>query len=286
MPYVANESPETRSPPTVNSQFACVIDATRGIILYTKNHMDGFGWPASTVKIMTALIAAERKAGSLSSTITFQTSDDLPSGFSQADLANGDVFSWIDGIHTIMRVSAGDVCQTFARVIGNEIAGRTLTSTLGYADFVAEMNNRASLIGVTRNCNFVNSHGGNGPPEFSMCARDLCFIASACFGNSDILSVFATSSHNFQVTAGPNPRTIVMNYGGIYGSTGYQADKNGALILPGLGVETYSLTSQWTAPNGNRIVMATMNATTGTNRNNDHLNMYSALTTDFPYLAA
>jgi D-alanyl-D-alanine carboxypeptidase len=278
--YPGPIAPQTRQAPTINSEFACAVDIDNGWVLYTKNHMAGYIYPASTVKLMTALLIAELKAGVLDSeTVTWQTSDDLAAGFSQVPLTNGDVVTWRDLLHGILLVSGGDAAQAAARVLGNENASRAITSTDGYADFVAMMNARADQLGNFKSA-FVDSHGAGA---VIFCARDAAVVFGECMKNAVIQSVMANTSYNINVT-GANARTIALTNGNVLlGDEGVIGAKTGTYIISGL-VDTSNMATLWQAPSGDRVAIFTMNASSSANRLADQRAIIAQLATDFPYL--
>lgn len=273
-------APQTRTP-SITSTFGCAIDVTNGRVLYDKGANLGYDYPASIVKIMTVLLVAELKAGSLSETVIWQTSDDLDAGFSQVGFTNGDVVTWTDLLHGMLMVSGGDACQVAARVLGNEDAGNSLTSTAGYARFIEMMNARAEQLGCMTTA-FVNAHGAE---LHVTSARDMARITGECFENAAVDAVARASAYTINVT-GANARSInLTNTTPTLSISGVKGVKTGSLS-GGIYPTTFNLVTLWTAPSGDNIALCTMGNGNSTDRYNDTSGMISSLPTDFPYLAS
>lgn len=276
----ASTGPATISPAGKDSQFVAAIDITTGRVLYDKAANTVYDYPASTVKMMTVLLVAELKGDALSETVTWQTSDDLDSGFSQVGFNNGDVVTWADLLHGMLMVSGGDACQAAARVLGNEDAGAALTSTGGYARFTEMMNERAVALGCG-NSRFSNAHGAE---LHAVTARDMAVIAAHCFSNATVADLALDTAYTINVT-GANARAINLNNGNpLLDDAGVMGSKTGSLS-GGSYPTTNSLGTCWQAPNGNIIGLMALNAATSAGRYDDTTEMISSLPTDFPYLA-
>lgn len=275
----ANGSPSAIVPSGKESEFCCAIDITAGRVLYDKAANTVYDYPASTVKLMTTLLVAELKGSSLSETVTWQTSDDLDSGFSQVGFGNGDVVTWSDILHGMLMVSGGDACQAAARVLGNEDAGTALSSESGYARFTEMMNQRAKAMGCL-NTSFSNAHGAM---LHAITARDLAEIAARCFSNPAVAGIALDSAYAINVT-GTNARTINLANGNpLIDDAGVKGSKTGSLA-GGIYPTTYSLGTCWQAPGGNVIGIVALNSPTSQGRYDDTTEMIASLPTDFPYL--
>lgn len=275
-------APETKAAPAiVNSPYACAIDVTNDWVLYDRAAYLVWPWPASTVKMMTMLLTAELKGGNLSETVTWQTSDDLSSNYSQVGFGNGDVVTWTDLLHGMLLVSGGDACQAAARVLGNEDMGNPLTSTDGYARFTTMMNAKAKALGCD-SVAFINAHGAD---NHSMSAADLARIAGACFSNAVMDAMGRTGSYAINVT-GANARTInLSNANPMISATGVIGSKTGSLTGSGdWPSDTYNLGTLWQAPGGQKVAVVNMYGASSAARYDDTTAMIAALPTDFPYL--
>ena len=151
--------------PAVSAQSAVVMDLTSGRILYEKNG-DLRVYPASTTKIMTALLGIEY--GDLDRRITVGGEAIGVEG-SSIYLKDGEIMSLRDLLYGAMLRSGNDAATAIAMAIGEELAE---TAAAGTADddsaamsaqsaverFVALMNRRAREIGADHT-HFVNPTG-------------------------------------------------------------------------------------------------------------------------------
>jgi D-alanyl-D-alanine carboxypeptidase (penicillin-binding protein 5/6) len=136
---------------------AIVIDQATGDLLYEKNARQQL-YPASTTKILTALLAIEQ--GELDSLITvgeeiFLVSDDS----SRAGLRIGEQLMMRDLIRALMLPSGNDAAYTIAVQIAREKSGdKSLDNKQAVALFAELMNSRAQQAGA-KNSHFVNPDG-------------------------------------------------------------------------------------------------------------------------------
>jgi D-alanyl-D-alanine carboxypeptidase (penicillin-binding protein 5/6) len=139
---------------------AIVIDEISGTPLYQKNADEQF-YPASTTKIMTALLVIE--AGNLDQEVTVEPEDTKVEPMA-LDIKPGDKFTRLQMLYGLMLKSANDVAQALAR----DNAG----SIQAFAD---KMNRRAQELGAV-STHFENPHGLHNKQHFST-PRDLALIA-------------------------------------------------------------------------------------------------------------
>ena len=132
--------------PSVSAPCAILVEAKSGLVLYAKNEHQK-AYPASTTKIMTAILALEK--GNLDDMVpvSFNAVNSISFDSSKAGLFEGEVFSLRDLVYALMVCSANDA----ANVIAEHIAG-------SIPAFVEMMNQRAAELGA-KNTHFVNTHG-------------------------------------------------------------------------------------------------------------------------------
>ncbi len=141
---------------------AVVIDALTGEALYEKS-ADLRLFPASTTKIMTALLVIE--SGNLGATVEI-TVQDAKVGESSLQLKPGDRYTRQQMLYGLMLKSANDV----AFALGRDNAG-------SMEAFAAKMTLRARELGAM-NTRFMNPHGLHHVEHYTT-ARDLAIIARA-----------------------------------------------------------------------------------------------------------
>ncbi|MBE5932103.1 MAG: D-alanyl-D-alanine carboxypeptidase [Lachnospiraceae bacterium] len=155
--------------PVITCQSAIVMDAKTGQVIYEK---DAYSkqFPASTTKIMTALIALEH--GNMSDTLVMSENAiwGIDRDSSNIGLDVGEKISMLDGMYAILMSSANEVCVATAE----HISGSTDA-------YVALMNEKAKELGCT-STNFVNVNGLHHENHYT-CAYDLAIMARAALGN-------------------------------------------------------------------------------------------------------
>jgi len=161
--------------PVVSAESAILIEADSGTILYEKNiHKQQY--PASTTKILTALLAYENS--SLDEIVTFSKEDvfGIPRGSNNIAMDVGWTLSMDDCLHALLIRSANEVAYAMAAHVGGSWDG-----------FAEMMNKRAKELGAV-DSNFVNP---NGLPntEHVTSAYDLAMIGRAFFSNAYLCDI-------------------------------------------------------------------------------------------------
>src|SRR3954453_17364685 len=141
---------------------AIVMDECTGRVLYEKN-ADEPQYPASTTKIMTALLVIE--AGNLDSPVEI-TLEDSKAGESSLDTKPGQTYTRRQMLYGLMLKSANDV----AYALGRDNAG-------SMPAFAEKMTLRARELGAT-STHFMNPHGLHHIEHYTT-PRDLALIARA-----------------------------------------------------------------------------------------------------------
>ncbi|MDB4894571.1 MAG: D-alanyl-D-alanine carboxypeptidase [Firmicutes bacterium] len=180
-PAVAGAVPRTACPepawraegaPQLWAWAAILMDWRTGEVLYAKNACNRRD-PASTTKILTAMIALER--GTLSDQVKISRRAATTPGSSMY-LGQGQLYSLHDLLHGLLLRSGNDA----ATAIAEHIAG----SVEAFADL---MNAKAREIGATHS-HFVNPHGLTDKEHFST-AYDLAVIARYALQNETVRQI-------------------------------------------------------------------------------------------------
>ena len=147
----------------ISAPCAVLIDADTGVVLYEKD-ADKRMYPASTTKIMTAVLAIEN--GNMDEILTASGNavNSISYDSSKIDLVEGEQMSYKDLVYGLIIASANDA----ANVLAEHIAGST-------DEFVKLMNAKAAEIGA-ENTHFINAHGLHDDNHYTT-ARDLSKIA-------------------------------------------------------------------------------------------------------------
>lgn len=144
----------------VSAASAILMDAETGEVLFARNPDDPRP-PASTTKILTALVILER--GRLSDMVSVSHGAAQVGGH-QLRLRAGQRISLEDLLAAILIQSANDAAVAAAEHVGGSLRG-----------FVALMNARAQELGL-RDSQFANPHGLDEPGHYTS-ARDLARLA-------------------------------------------------------------------------------------------------------------
>ena len=175
------EKPENLSPDQLYARSAILIEANTGKVIFEKN-ADDIMYPASTTKIMTALLGIER--GDLSATVVAtETALNVPDDGSSMDLRLGEEINFTDLIYGTMLCSANEGANLIAETVAGSIDA-----------FIPMMNERAREIGC-RNTHFVNAHGYHDPYHYTT-ARDMALIAREAMKNNVFRQVVSTVTYD------------------------------------------------------------------------------------------
>lgn len=154
------DSPELYSPAAI------LVDAYTGLPLYQKNAEEKM-YPASTTKILTAILAIESGGLEKNETLTasFHAVNSIDYDSSKINLSEGEEMSFENLLYSLIIASANDA----ANVLGEYIAGSPEA-------FVDLMNKKVNEIGCT-NTHFTNPHGLHDENHYTT-ASDLAKIAT------------------------------------------------------------------------------------------------------------
>ena len=153
----------------IYSNGAVLIDSNTGKVLAGKD-IDKKVYPASTTKILTAIIAIENCNLDDNLTASRNAVMCIPSGYSNAGIQAGETISFRDLLDMFLIHSANEVGYIFAE----HIAG----SVENFADL---MNKKAAEIGCT-NTHFTNPSGIHDVEHYTT-AYDMALIARYCMQN-------------------------------------------------------------------------------------------------------
>lgn len=171
--------------PATRAAAVIVVDARSGEVLYEKN-ADASRAPASTQKLLTALIIAER--GYLDRPVTVMPSDTYAEP-TRLNIKAGETYRRIDLLRALLVKSPNDVARCLARDYAGSVEG-----------FAAVMNNRARAAGAS-NSFFMNPNGLPMPGQRTT-ARDLSLIARAAYANPTIRGIVSLPSVVFRYNNG------------------------------------------------------------------------------------
>lgn len=204
----------------VDATSAILIDANSGKILYQQNPHAKLP-PASTTKILTALIALEK--GDLEQKITVPA-DFVNAGEAGIWLAPGETHTLEDLLYALLLRSANDAAQVIA--IG--IAGSE-------EKFVGMMNTKTTNMGL-KDSSWANPHGLNDENHYTS-AYDLAYIARAATKSDTFNTIIKTQKKQMPWQDNPYNRVVYNRnqfltlYEGADGiKTGYTKEAGSCLV--------------------------------------------------------
>ncbi|SHI48121.1 D-alanyl-D-alanine carboxypeptidase [Clostridium cavendishii DSM 21758] len=232
-PIIANATQEI---PELECEGAALIDATTGTLLYGKNEHKQLA-PASTTKIMTALLILENKK--LDEKVTIGKNPTFAEG-TRVGLKEGEIYTINDLLHGLLLESANDCAVALAEsVSGSE------------KSFAELMNKRAKELGAL-DTNFVNASGLYEEGHVTT-AYDLSLIMKTVVKNDTFVKIsrkplyqFPPSNIDNSIKWVNNKNELILNTPHFYkyavsGKTGYTtlskhtytsaAEKNGQLLV-------------------------------------------------------
>ena len=181
--------------PLIDATAALLVNADTGMVLYEKN-ADERRYPASTTKVMTALLTLEH-VEDLEEIVTAQESDfeNVTADSSNADIKVGEQVRVIDLLYALMLPSANEAAYMLARHVGGS-----------YEEFVNMMNARAQELGCT-GTHFSNPCGLHADDHYST-ARDLLLISQAAMQDETFVTIAETAQYRMPATNMHDSRII------------------------------------------------------------------------------
>lgn len=170
--------------PSIDAKSAVVLDSKTGKVLFEKNQTTRH-LPASTVKLLTSLVALENCSPNESVKVTYVEEEPFQMG-----LVTGDILTVESLIYGLLMASANDAAYVLATSCSPSID-----------EFVQAMNEKARLLGM-KNSHFTNPAGFDDEANYTT-AYDLARLGKAAVANPLLAKVVATKS------------TVVSDVGGI-----------------------------------------------------------------------
>lgn len=227
------------SAPNVSADSAVLMDATTGTILYSKNMDDAYP-PASTTKIMTALLTLENNK-----------LDDMVTVGKNPPFVDGSKIGIFEG----EEISIKDLLYGMLLLSGNDCAVALAEKTSGSTDaFAALMNKRAKELGCL-DTNFVNPNGLYNE-NHKTSAKDLALIMQELIKHPEFREISSTFSYKIPPT-NKHPEGInlanenkLINKNSMYYYKGAEAGKTGYTVQ-----SSHSYVASATR-NGQRLILA------------------------------
>ena len=168
------------------SPYVMFMDMNTGRVMYEKN-ADEKVYPASTVKIMTAILAIENCSLEEKIEASSTAIDSVPSGVTVMDIMPGEALTVRQLLYGAMLSSAADATNVLAEAVSGNIG-----------DFVRLMNDKATELGMN-NTNFSNTHGEHDDRMYTT-VRDMAALARYAMSNPDFREIVNTDQYTIQPT--------------------------------------------------------------------------------------
>ncbi len=215
--------------PDVVSDYIVVMDADSGEVLFSRNP-DERVYPASTTKLLTALLTVENC--DLTDTVTFSEAavGSIKAGYANASIAVGEELTVEQSLYCLILRSANEVAYGLAEHIAGSVSS-----------FSILMNDKLAQLGAV-NSHFTNASGLHDSTHYTT-TYDMALIAQAVFNNKALMKIVGYSG--IYTIPETNKRNFIRYYrhryqmleGGTYeykyscgGKTGYTEEAGNTLV--------------------------------------------------------
>ena len=172
--------------PEITSGAAILIDNKTNRILYDKNASERM-FPASTTKIMTAILVLENCELDETVTASYDALMHIPEGYVTAEIQGEEQFTVEQLLEMLLVHSANDAANVLAEYIGGSIES-----------FVSMMNTKVNELELT-DTHFTNPYGLQEDNHYTA-AYDLAKIMQYCIQNDDFRRIAGSVSCSIPAT--------------------------------------------------------------------------------------
>ncbi len=180
-----------------------VVETAKAVVVYERNsgtmiynwNADSRIYPASMVKLMTALVALERTDLSQKVRVTQGALNRVPIGALTTGLKAGEELTLEQLLYCMMVASSNDAAVVIAEFVGGSQEG-----------FIAKMNEKARQLGCT-DTNFSNVHGLHSEQTYTT-ARDVCRILLAGLEDPRFRDMFTAKTYKIPATQQSEERNL------------------------------------------------------------------------------
>lgn len=162
------------------------MDSKTNKILYAKNESKKM-YPASTTKILTAILTLENCNLNDNVTVDFDAISSIPDGYSTSYLQPGEILTIEQLLQLLLVHSANDAANVLAEYVGGSVDS-----------FIAMMNTKVHDLGLS-NTNFTNTFGMHDNNHYTT-ASDLAFLMQYCMENDDFRKIAGSASCSIPAT--------------------------------------------------------------------------------------
>lgn len=186
--YISNAS----DAPIIDTGSIYLMDSRTTRPLYTKDANTKM-YPASTTKIMTAILTLENCSLDEVATASFNAVSNIPEGYSIADIQIGEQLTIEQLLELLLVYSANDAANVLAEYVGGSIDS-----------FVSMMNTKLNELGLV-DSHFTNAYGLHDENHYTT-AHDLAFLMKYCLQNDTFRKISGQASCAIPATNMWGPR--------------------------------------------------------------------------------
>ncbi len=176
----------TNNEPDLTAKGVILLDTKTGRVLYSKNENEKM-YPASTTKILTAILTLENCNLTDFVTINHNISATIPYGYTIVELQIGEQFTIEQLLEMLLVHSANDVASLLAEHVGGSVEG-----------FANMMNKKVAELGLS-NTHFTNPSGIHDDNHYTT-ATDLAAIMKYCIKNKEFVRLASMPSCTIPAT--------------------------------------------------------------------------------------
>lgn len=171
---------------TTYSPSCLLMESSTSKVIYEKNAYSRM-YPASTTKIMTAILVLENTNLTDVVTVSQNAVLSIPDGYSTAKLQIGEQLTVNQLLHALLIPSANDAAVALAEYVAGSVDS-----------FSSMMNTKAIELGC-KNTHFVNPNGVHNEDHYST-AYDLALIGRYAMQNDTFRSIVSTTQFSLPIT--------------------------------------------------------------------------------------
>ena len=181
-----NELISLPAAPEINSDYAVLMEAKSGTILYEKN-ATAKAYPASITKVLTALLTVENCRLDENVTFSYRATHEIGPGSSSIARTEGEIMTVEQCLYGLLVASANEVAQGLAEHVSGSLES-----------FVALMNLRAQELGAV-NTHFANTHGYHTEDHYT-CAYDMALFMREAIRYDKLVEIMGTERYQIPPT--------------------------------------------------------------------------------------
>lgn len=178
--------------PSIDTGSIYLMDSRTTKPLYTKDENTKM-YPASTTKIMTAILTLENCNLDEVVTANYSALSNIPEGYTTADIQVGEQLTVEQLLELLLVHSANDAANVLAEYVGGSIDS-----------FVSMMNTKLNELGLA-STHFTNAYGLHDDNHYTT-AHDLAFLMKYCLENENFRKISGQASCAIPATNMWGPR--------------------------------------------------------------------------------